>query len=124
MELKHVLAKNVNMIARAEGYSSNSLAKKVGMPQKTIWNIMEAHHDCRLESLAALAHGLGTSPLLLLSEGLTYAAFKSLKSTRMMSEYLSLPAIQRARVDAMVKGFKPVAAEPPMPAELQAVMGF
>ena len=124
MELKFILAKNLTMIAEAEGYSTRSLAMKIGMPQKTVWNLMNSRYDARIDNIAKIAEGLGVSPQLLLTDGLTLAAFKSIKSTRMMSEYLSLPAVQRARVDAMVKGFKRVAKEPPMPSELQAVMGF
>ena len=124
MELKFILAKNLTMIAEAEGYSTRSLAMKIGMPQKTVWNLMNSRYDARIDSISKIAKGLGVSPQLLLTAGLTLAAFKSIKSTRMMSDYLSLPAVQRARVDAMVKGFKRVAEEPPMPAELQAVMGF
>lgn len=124
MELKFILAKNLTMIAEAEGYSTNSLAKKIGMPQRTVWSLMNSRYNARIDSISRIAKGLGVSPQLLLTDGLTLATFKSIKSTRMMSDYLSLPAVQRARVDAMVQGFKRIAPEPPMPAELQAVMGF
>ena len=40
MDIKEVVAKNVSMLAEAEGYSTNALARKCGMPQKTVWNIM------------------------------------------------------------------------------------
>lgn len=127
MELKDVLAKNLKMIAEAEGYSSRSLAMKCGMPQKTVWNMMEAEHSARLSNIESIAAGLGVSPVLLITDGLSLAALRSIKSPRMMAEYLSLPSVQRARVDAMVKGFtkEPANDLPVAPsAELQAVMGF
>ena len=127
MELKDVLAKNLKMIAEAEGYSSRSLAMKCGMPQKTVWNMMEAEHSARLSNIEGIAAGLGVSPVLLITDGLSLAALRSIKSPRMMAEYLSLPSVQRARVDAMVKGFnkEPANDLPCAPSpELQAVMGF
>ena len=126
MELKEVVASNVSMLAEAEGYSTNALARKCGMAQKTVWSIMDGQHAARLDNVEALAKGLGVSPALLMTEGLSLSALKSIKSPRMMAEYLSLPAIQRARVDAMVKSLQRPILESPVsqPAELQAVMGF
>ena len=126
MELKEIVANNVSMLAEAEGYSTNALARKCGMAQKTVWSIMDGQHAARLDNVEALAKGLGVSPALLMTEGLSLSALKSIKSPRMMAEYLSLPAIQRARVDAMVKSLQRPVPESPIsqPAELQAVMGF
>ena len=126
MELKDVVAKNVSMIAEADGYSSSALAKKCGMAQKTVWSIMDAQHNARLDNVETLAKGLGVSTALLMTEGLSLSALKSIKSPRMMSEYLSLPAIPRARVNALVKSLRRPISESPVsqPAELQAVMGF
>ena len=126
MELKDVVAKNVSMIAEADGYSSNALAKKCGMAQKTVWSIMDAQHNARLDNVETLAKGLGVSTALLMTEGLSLSALKSIKSPRMMSEYLSLPAIPRARVDALVNSLMPANAELSVKVsdEYQAVMGF
>ena len=127
MELKDVLAKNLKMIAQAEGLSSRALASRCGMSQKTVWNMMEGEHSARLSNIESIAAGLGVSPVLLITEGLSAGALTSIKSPRMMADYLSLPSVQRARVDAMVKGFhKEPANELPIApsAELQAVMGF
>ena len=126
MELKDVMAKNLKMIAQAEGLSSRALAIRCDMSQKTIWNMMEGEHSARLSNVERIAAGLGVSPVLLITDGLSAAALTSIKSPRMMAEYLSLPAIQRARVDAMVKSLQRSIPESPVsqPAELQAVMGF
>ena len=126
MELKDVVAKNVSMIAEADGYSSSALAKKCGMAQKTVWSIMDAQHNARLDIVETLAKGLGGSTALLMTEGLSLSALKSIKSPRMMSEYLSLPAIPRARVNALVKSLMPANAEQSVKVsdEYQAVMGF
>ena len=126
MELKDVLAKNLQMIAEARGLSSRSMAALCGMPQKTVYTMMQGTNAARITSIDKLAAGLNVSPQLLLIDGLNHAALMSIKSTRMMGEYLSLPAIQRARVDAMVKSLMPAKPEEPVKVsdEYQAVMGF
>ena len=126
MELKDVLAKNLQMIAEARGLSSRSMAALCGMPQKTVYTMMQGTNAARITSIDKLAAGLNVSPQLLLIDGLNHAALMSIKSNRMMGEYLSLPAIQRARVDALVKSLMPAKPEEPVKVsdEYQAVMGF
>ena len=126
MELKDVLAKNLQMIASARGLSSRSMAAKCGMPQKTVYNTMRGTTAAQITSVDKLAAGLNVAPDLLFIDGLNHAALMSIKSTRMMGEYLSLPAIHRARVDALVKSLMPAKEEAPVTvsAEFQAVMGF
>ena len=126
MELKDVLAKNLQMIAEARGLSSRSMAMQCGMPQKTVYNMVHAKSAAQVTNVDKLAAGLNVAPELLLIDGLNHAALMSIKSTRMMGEYLSMPAIQRARVDAMVKSLQRPIPESPVsqPPELQAVMGF
>ena len=126
MELKDVLAKNLQMIASARGLSSRSMAAKCGMPQKTVYNTMRGTTAAQITSVDKLAAGLNVAPDLLFIDGLNHAALMSIKSTRMMGEYLSLPAIQRARADALVKSLMPAKPEEPVKVsdEYQAVMGF
>lgn len=126
MELKDVLAKNLQMIAEARGLSSRSMAMQCDMPQKTVYTMMHGTAAARLTNIDKIARGLKVAPVLLVTADLNHAALMSIKSTRMMGEYLSLPAIQRARVDALVKSLQRPVPESPVsqPAELQAVMGF
>ena len=126
MELKDVLAKNLQMIAEARGLSSRSMAAQCDMPQKSVYCMLKGTVSCRLDSVEKIARGLNVSPDLLLIDGLNHAALMSIKSSRMMGEYLSLPAIQRARVDALVKSLMPAKVEEPVKVsdEYQAVMGF
>ena len=126
MELKDVLAKNLQMIAEARGLSSRSMAAECDMPQKTVYSILHGVSTARLDSVNKIAKGLKVSPILLLTEDLNHAALMSIKSTRMLGEYLSLPAIQRARVNALVSSLAPVKSEVPLKVsdEYQAVMGF
>ena len=126
MELKDVLAKNLQMIAEARGLSSRSMSMQCGMPQKTVYNMMHGKSAAQVTNIDKLAAGLNVAPELLLIDGLNHAALMSIKSTRMMGEYLSLPAIQRARADALVKSLMPAKPEEPVKVsdEYQAVMGF
>ena len=126
MKLKDVLAKNLQMIAEARGLSSRSMSMQCGMPQKTVYNMMHGKSAAQVTNIDKLAAGLNVAPELLLIDGLNHAALMSIKSTRMMGEYLSLPAIQRARADALVKSLMPAKPEEPVKVsdEYQAVMGF
>ena len=126
MELKYVLAKNLSMVAEARGLSSRSMAMLCDMPQKSVYCMMKGTVACRLEAVNKIAKGLGVSAVLLLTDDLNHSALMSIKSPRMMGEYLSLPAIQRARVDALVQTLMPLKKEQPVKVseEFQAVMGF
>ena len=126
MELKDVLAKNLKMIADARGLSSRSMAMQCGMPQKTVYSMLHGKNAAQVTNIDKVAAGLNVAPELLLIDGLNHAALMSIKSTRMMGEYLSLPAIQRARVDALVSSLMPIQPEGPVKVsdEYQAVMGF
>ena len=103
MELKDILAKNLQMIAEYEGLSQRAMSIQCGVNQKSMWNTMNGVHAVRLSNLEEIANSLRVPASMLLMDGLTIDALMSIRSEQRMIDYLSLPREKRSRVDQLVR---------------------
>ena len=58
MELRDVVANNLTRLCKEHDLSSRELALRADMPQKTVWNMLNAEHSCRLSNLESLCKTL------------------------------------------------------------------
>ena len=58
MELTQIVANNLQRICKEHDLSSRELSMRADMPQKTVWNMLNGEHSCRLTNLEKLAKTL------------------------------------------------------------------
>ena len=70
MELRDILARNIRVIRAAQHISQEELGARAGLTRNFIGEIERAEKAATVDSIAAIAKGLGVSPSSLLDEDL------------------------------------------------------
>ena len=79
MELAQIVAGNLQRICKEHDLSSNELANRSGMPQKTIYTMIQGTHQCRIDNLDKIAKALLVSPTSLVTPHLPTSVLMSRK---------------------------------------------
>jgi transcriptional regulator with XRE-family HTH domain len=77
MSAKHLVAKNIKRIRKDAGLTQEALAKKCGMSVRYIWHLETAAANTTLDTLEAVARGLGCTLFDLIHDS---AASKDVKN--------------------------------------------
>lgn len=104
MGLTDVVANNINRICKEHDLSTLELSKRANMPQKTVWNMQNAEHACRLTNLEQLAKTLLVSPTALVTPHLPTNILMSRRVPRLVEKYAKLSMDDRDRLEAIVDG--------------------
>ena len=104
MGLTDVVANNINRICKEHDLSTLELSKRANMPQKTVWNMLNGEHSCRLTNLEKLAKTLLVSPTALVTPHLPTNILMSRRVPRLVEKYAKLSMDDRDRLEAIVDG--------------------
>ena len=103
MELTQIVANNLQRICKEHDLSSNELANRCGMPQKTIYTMMQGTHACRIDNLERIAKALLVSPTSLVTPHLPTGVLMSRRLPRLIDKYAKLSMEDRERAEAYIE---------------------
>ena len=103
MELSQIIAHNLQRICKEHDLSSNELANRSGMPQKTIYTMIQGTHQCRIDNLDRIAKALLVSPTVLVTPHLPTNVLMSRRVPRMVERYAKLSMEDRDRAEAYIE---------------------
>ena len=104
MELTQIVANNLQRICKEHDLSSRELSIRADMPQKTVWNMLNGEHSCRLTNLEKLAKTLLVSPTALVTPHLPTNILMSRRVPRMVEKYAKLSMEDRDRLEQIIDG--------------------
>ena len=102
MELTQIVANNLTKICKEHDLSSNDLAKRADMPQKTVWSMMSGSHNCRIDNLEKLCRTLLVSPTAIVTPNLPTSILMSRRVPRIVEKYAKLDMESRDRVEQYI----------------------
>ena len=103
MELAEIVAGNLQRICKEHDLSSNELANRSGMPQKTIYTMIQGTHQCRIDNLEKIAKALLVSPTSLVTPHLPTNVLMSRRLPRLIDRYAKLSMEDRDRAEAYIE---------------------
>lgn len=112
MELTGIVAKNLQRICNEHDLSSRELSIRADMPQKTVWNMLNGEHSCRLANLEKLAKTLLVSPTALVTPHLPTNILMSRRVPRMVEKYAKLSMPDRDKLELIIDGMLNTEPEP------------
>lgn len=102
MELTQIVANNLQRICKEHDLSSRELSQRADMPQKTVWNMLNGEHSCRLTNLEKLAKTLLVSPTALVTPHLPTNILMSRRVPRIVDKYAKLSMDDRDKLEAFM----------------------
>jgi DNA-binding Xre family transcriptional regulator len=102
MELAEIVAGNLQRICKEHDLSSNELANRSGMPQKTIYTMIQGTHQCRIDNLEKISKALLVSPTSLVTPHLPTNVLMSRRLPRLIDRYAKLSMEDRERAEAYI----------------------
>ena len=102
MELSAVVANNLQRICKEHDLSSRELSIRANMPQKTVWNMINGEHACRLTNLESLCKTLLVSPTAMVTPHLPTNILMSRRVPRLIEKFAQLSMEQRDELEAFV----------------------
>ena len=99
MELTQIVANNLQRICKEHDLSSRELSMRADMPQKTVWNMLNSEHSCRLTNLEKLAKTLLVSPTALVTPYLPTNILMSRRVPRLVEKYAKLSMEDRDKLE-------------------------
>ena len=104
MELSQMVANNLQRICKEHDLSSRELSMRAGMPQKTVWNMINGEHACRLTSLETLCKTLLVSPTAMVTPHLPTNILMSRRVPRLIEKYAKLSMGDRDKLEQLIDG--------------------
>ena len=95
MDLVQIVAKNLDRICKEHDLSTNELANRSGIPQKTVWSLVTGSHAARIDNLEKIAKALLVSPTALVTPHLPTNVLMSRRVPRLVDNYAKLSMEQR-----------------------------
>jgi DNA-binding Xre family transcriptional regulator len=112
MELSDIVAGNLQRICKEHDLSTLELSKRADMPQKTVWNMLNAEHACRVSNLEKLCKTLLVSPTAMVTPHLPTNILMSRRVPRLVEKYAKLSMDDRDKLEQIVDGMLGVQPEP------------
>ena len=112
MELTQIVANNLQRICKEHDLSSRELSIRADMPQKTVWNMLNGEHSCRLTNLEKLAKTLLVSPTAIVTPHLPTNILMSRRVPRIVEKYAKLSMADRDKLEAYMDQFLGIEPEP------------
>ena len=104
MELSQIIANNLQRICKEHDLSSLELSKRADMPQKTVWNMLNGEHACRVSNLEKLCKTLLVSPTAIVTAHLPTNMLMSRRVPRVIDKYARLGMQDRDKLEAIIDG--------------------
>lgn len=112
MELTQIVASNLQKICKEHDLSSRELSQRADMPQKTVWNMLNGEHSCRLTNLEKLSKTLLVSPTALVTPHLPTNILMSRRVPRLVEKYAKLSMEDRDKLEAYMDQLLGIGPEP------------
>ena len=102
MDLVEIVSNNLKRILAEHDLSTNELANRSGIPQKTIHSMVNGTHACRLDNLDRIAKALLVSPTALVTPHLPTNVLMSRRVPRLVGSYAKLSMEQRDQLETVI----------------------
>ena len=102
MDLVQIVSKNLDRIMKEHDLSTNELANRSGLPQKTCWSLITGSHAARLDNLEKIAKALLVSPTALVTPHLPTNVVMSRRIPRLVDNYGKLDMQQRDELESFM----------------------
>ena len=112
MELSQIVANNLQRICKEHDLSSRELSIRADMPQKTVWNMINGEHACRLSNLESLCKTLLVSPTAMVTPHLPTNILMSRRVPRLVEKYAKLSMEDRDKLEQIVDGMLGIEPKP------------
>ena len=98
--------RNLDSFMRADNISHNSIAKKTGVSQKTVWSVVTGRSTPTLNTAEIVANAVGVDCRVLVSQELTPAQVgRSQRIGRMLDIMVTLDGEQLATLSGVLRAF-------------------
>lgn len=102
MTLTEIVCGNLDKVRREHDLSTNEMAKRSGLPQKTIHNLMNQVHVPRIDTVEAMCKALLVSPHAVVTPYAPMNILLSRRLGRVVEKYAKLTPDDREKVDLMM----------------------
>ena len=104
MDLTQIVANNLQRICKEHDLSSRELSIRADMPQKTVYNMVQGDHACRLSNLEKLCRTLLVSPTVMVTPHLGTNMLMSRRVPRVIEKFSKLSMSDREKMEAIMDG--------------------
>jgi DNA-binding Xre family transcriptional regulator len=104
MDLTQIVATNLQRICKEHDLSSRELSIRADMPQKTVYNMVQGDHACRLSNLEKLCKTLLVSPTVMVTPHLGTNMLMSRRVPRVIEKFSKLSMADREKMEAIMDG--------------------
>jgi DNA-binding Xre family transcriptional regulator len=104
MDLTQIVANNLQRICKEHDLSSRELSIRADMPQKTVYNMVQGDHACRLSNLEKLCRTLLVSPTVMVTPHLGTNMLMSRRVPRVIEKFSKLSMADREKLEAIMDG--------------------
>ena len=104
MDLTQIVANNLQRICKEHDLSSRELSIRANMPQKTVYNMVQGDHACRLSNLEKLCKTLLVSPTVMVTPHLGTNMLMSRRVPRVIEKFSKLSMADREKMEAIIDG--------------------
>ena len=102
MTLTEIVCNNLDKVRREHDLSTNEMANRSGLPQKTIHNLMNQVHVPRLDTVESMCKALLVSPHAVVTPYAPMNILLSRRLGRVVEKYAKLTPDDREKVDLMM----------------------
>lgn len=103
MNLTQIVCGNLKRACEEFDLSTRELAKRADSSQKSVWNILNAEHSPRLDTLEPLCKTLMISPAAVVTPGIDSGLLVSRRIPRLIEAYGQLSYTQREQLEAIIE---------------------
>ena len=102
MSITKVISDNLKRIMAEHDLSSNELANRSGLPQKTLYTMIQGTHKARIDNVEKIAKALLVPMMTLVTPDLPTSALMSQRLPRFVKKYAKLGLEQRDQLDDLM----------------------
>ena len=102
MSITKVISDNLKRIMAEHDLSSNELANRSGLPQKTLYTMINGTHKARIDNVEKIANALLVPLQTLVTPDLPTSVLMSQRLPRLTKKYAKLSLEQRDEIDAIM----------------------
>ena len=102
MSITKTISDNLKRIMAEHDLSSNELANRSGLPQKTLYTMIQGTHKARIDNVEKIANALLVPLQTLVTPDLPTNVLMSQRLPRLVKKYAKLSLEQRDEIDAIM----------------------
>lgn len=99
--VRHLVAQNVRHLLHVNEWSESELARRSGVSQKQVNNIVRERYGCTIEALFEMARAFRVPPYSMIIAGVSEAGADLSKLDEIVVAYLQADARKRGRMHAL-----------------------